>query len=104
MATARVGDLILIATAPEDLHPLIDTADGERRRSRSVPEFTTVRDALPTDFLMFTFTNSIDASDADFGPFAMFADQFSTESFSRNDGRRRRARIPHGICHPRGGR
>ena len=28
MAAARVGDLILIATTPEDLHPLIDTADG----------------------------------------------------------------------------
>jgi hypothetical protein len=82
MATARVGDLILIATAPEDLHPLIDTADGRTESITSVPEFTAVRDELPTDFLMFVFTNSIDTSDADFGPFAMFADQFSTESFS----------------------
>jgi hypothetical protein len=82
MATARVGDLILIATAPEDLHPLIDTADGRTPAITSVPEFTTVRDDLPTDFLMFAFTNSIDTSDVDFGPFAMFADQFSTESFS----------------------
>jgi hypothetical protein len=31
---------------------------------------------------MFLFTNSVDTSDADFGPFAMFADQFSTESFT----------------------
>ena len=82
MATARVGDLILIATTPEDLHPLIDTADGRTPAITSVPEFTAVRDELPTDFLMFVFTNSIDTSDADFGPFAMFADQFSTESFS----------------------
>ena len=82
MATARVGDLILIATAPEDLHPLIDTADGRTPAITSVPEFTAVRDELPTDFLMFAFTNSVDTSDANFGPFAMFADQFSTESFT----------------------
>jgi len=82
MATARVGDLILIATTPDDLHPLIDTADGRTPAITSVPEFTSVRDELPTDFLMFLFTNSIDTSDADFGPFAMFADQFSTNAFS----------------------
>ncbi|HEX2173739.1 MAG TPA: DUF3352 domain-containing protein, partial [Dehalococcoidia bacterium] len=82
MATARVGDLILIATTPEDLHPLIDTADGRTESITTVPEFTAVRDELPADFLMFAFTNSIDTSDADFGPFAMFADQFSTEAFS----------------------
>ena len=82
MATARVGDLILIATTPEDLHPLIDTADGRTPAITTVPEFTAVRDELPTDFLMFLFTNSIDTSDADFGPFAMFADQFSTNSFT----------------------
>jgi hypothetical protein len=82
MATARVGDLILIATTPDDLHPLIDTADGRTPAITSVPEFTAVRDELPTDFLMFAFTNSVDTSDADFGPFAMFADQFSTESFT----------------------
>jgi hypothetical protein len=82
MATARVGDLILIATTPDDLHPLIDTADGRTPAITSVPEFTTVRDELPTDFLMFAFTNSVDTSDADFGPFAMFADQFSTEAFT----------------------
>ncbi|MDF3041913.1 MAG: hypothetical protein K0Q71_4619 [Thermomicrobiales bacterium] len=82
MATARVGDLILIATVPEDLHPLIDTADGRTEAITTVPEFTAVRDELPTDFLMFAFTNSINTTDADFGPFAMFADQFSTESFT----------------------
>jgi hypothetical protein len=82
MATARVGDLILIATTPEDLHPLIDTADGRTPAITSVPEFAAVQDALPGEFLMFLFGNSIDTSDADFGPFAMFADQFSTESFT----------------------
>ncbi len=82
MAAARVGDLILIATTPEDLHPLIDTADGRTPAISTVPEFTAVRDELPTDFLLFAFSNSVDTSDADFGPFAMFADQFSTESFT----------------------
>jgi Protein of unknown function (DUF3352) len=82
MATARAGDLVLIATTPDDLHPLIDTADGRTEAITSVPEFTAVRDELPTDFLMFAFTNSIDTSDADFGAFAMFADQFSTEAFT----------------------
>src|SRR5215207_1809241 len=82
MATARIEDLILIATAPEDLHPLIDTADGRTPAITSVPEFSAVRDELPTDFLMFAFTNSVDTSDADFGPFAAFANQFSTESFT----------------------
>ena len=82
MAAARAGDLILIATTPDDLHPLIDTADGRTPAITSVPEFTAVHDALPTDFLMFLFANSIDTSDADFGPFAMFADQFSTKSFT----------------------
>ena len=82
MAAARVGDLILIATTPDDLHPLIDTADGRTDSITSVPEFTAVRDELPDDFLMFLFTNSIDTSDANFGPLAMFADQFSTKSVS----------------------
>src|SRR5215207_8857821 len=82
MAAARAGDLILIATTPDDLHPLIDTADGRTPAITSVPEFTAVRDELPTDFLMFAFSNSVDTSNADFGPFAMFADQFSNNSVS----------------------
>jgi hypothetical protein len=82
MAAARAGDLILIATTPDDLHPLIDTADGRTDAITSVPEFTAVQDSLPAEFLTFLFTNSVDTSDADFGPFAMFADQFSTESFT----------------------
>jgi hypothetical protein len=82
MAAARAGDLILIATTPDDLYPLIDTADGRTPAITSVPEFTAVQDALPTDYLAFLFTNSIDTSDANFGPLAMFANQFSTKSFS----------------------
>jgi len=82
MAAARAGDLILIATTPDDLHPLIDTADGRTDAITSVPEFTAVQGALPGEFLSFLFTNSIDTSDANFGPFAMFANQFNTKSFS----------------------
>jgi hypothetical protein len=82
VAAARAGDLILIATTPEDLYPLIDTADGRTEAITTVPEFTSVQDALPGEFLMFLFANSIDTSDANFGPFAMFADQFSTQSFT----------------------
>ena len=82
MAAARAGDLILIATTPDDLHPLIDTADGRTPAITSVPEFTAVRDRLPNDYLAFLFTNSIDMSDANFGPLATFANQFSTKSFS----------------------
>ena len=52
MAAARAGDLILIATTPDDLHPLIDTADGRTDAITSVPEFTAVQDALPAEFLM----------------------------------------------------
>jgi hypothetical protein len=81
-AAARAGDLILIATTPEDLYPLIDTADGRTEAITTVPEFTSVQGALPGEFLMFLFANSIDTSDANFGPFAMFADQFSTQSFT----------------------
>jgi hypothetical protein len=82
MAAARAGDLILIATTPDDLHPLIDTADGRTPAITSVPEFTAVQDALPTDYLAFLFANSIDTSDANFGPLAMLANQFSTKSFT----------------------
>ncbi len=82
MAAAQVGDLILIATVPEDLHPLIDTADGRTPSITTLPEFTTTRDALPSEFVLFAFGNSFDATDADFGMFAMAASQLSTEAFS----------------------
>jgi hypothetical protein len=82
MAAAQVGELILIATAPEDLHPLIDTADGRTPSITTVPEFTSARDALTGEFLIFAFGNSFDATAADLGMFAMAASQLGTESFS----------------------
>ena len=82
MAAAQVGDLILIATVPEDLHPLIDTADGRTPSITTLPEFTSAREALPGEFVLFAFGNSFDTTDADFGMFAMAASQFSSEAFS----------------------
>jgi hypothetical protein len=82
MAAAQVGELILIATAPDDLHPLIDTAAGRTPSVMALPEFGSVQNALPAEFLMFAFGNSVDIGETDFGPFAMAAEQLSTEAFS----------------------
>lgn len=58
MAAARVGDHILLASTPEDLHPLIDTANGNNDNITSLPQFATAVDALPTEFMSFTFVNN----------------------------------------------
>jgi hypothetical protein len=68
MAAAQVGELILISTSPEDLHPLIDATDGRTPSITTLPEFTTARDALPAEFLMFAFGNSVDIAETDFRP------------------------------------
>jgi hypothetical protein len=81
MAAAQVGDHVLIGLAPQDLHPLIDTANGTTESITTLPEFTQTQDALPQDFLMFAFFTAIDPSQANFGPFAGFANQLATESF-----------------------
>ena len=73
MAAARVGDLILVATHPVDLEPVIDTAEGRTPAITTLPEFTTAREALPAEFLMFGFTNSSSVMDTDLGAFAMMA-------------------------------
>lgn len=82
MAAAQVGDHILIGMAPADLHPLIDTADGRTPNITTVPEFTAARDALPAEFLTFSFTNSLADLDLDFGPFGAAAEGLITDSFS----------------------
>jgi hypothetical protein len=69
-AAARVGDLILIGPTPMDLHPVIDTAEGRTPAITTLPEFTTAREALPDEFLMFSFSNNAAAISADLGPFA----------------------------------
>ncbi|MDQ3227966.1 MAG: DUF3352 domain-containing protein [Chloroflexota bacterium] len=73
MAAARAGDLILIGLTPMDLHPIIDTVDGRSEAITTLPEFSTARDALPQEFLMFGFANNAAVMNADLGPFAMAA-------------------------------
>jgi hypothetical protein len=82
MAAAKVGDHILIATAPADLHPLIDTIDGRTPNITTVPEFTTAREALPAEFLTFSFTNSLADLDVDLGPFGAMTEGLITDSYS----------------------
>jgi hypothetical protein len=81
-AAARAGNLILIATTPEDLHPLIDTVDGRTPAISTVPEFSNARDALPKEFLVFAFINSLAAQSADFGPFEPAMSTVSTEAYT----------------------
>jgi hypothetical protein len=73
MAAARIGELIFVAPDPVDLEPVIDTADGRTPAITTVPEFTTARDALPAEVLMFGFTNSTSIMDTELGAFAMMA-------------------------------
>jgi hypothetical protein len=82
MAAARVGDHILIATAPEDLHALIDTSNGTTPSLATVPEFTATREALPQEFLTFAYVTSLSGMGADFGPFAPAASQLTTDAYS----------------------
>lgn len=82
MAAARVGDHILLASTPEDLHPLIDTANGDNDNITSVPQFATALDALPTDFMAFTFVNNGVASDVDLGPFESSFSSLVNDSFT----------------------
>lgn len=69
MAVARIDDHILLASTPEDLQPIIDTANGANESIVSLPQFSTAVDALPAEFMSFTFVNNGIAKDVDFGPF-----------------------------------
>jgi len=82
MAAARVGDHILIATVPSDLFPLIDTANGTNQNITSVPAFVTAQGALPSEFMLFTFVNSLANADVDLGPMASMSDAFFPDSFT----------------------
>jgi hypothetical protein len=57
LATARVDDLVLVATTAADLEPLIDAAQGTVGTLADVPAFAEVESALPADFLLFGFIN-----------------------------------------------
>ncbi len=82
MAAAQVGDHILIATAPDDLHPLIDTADGRTPDITTLPEFTSAREALPAEFLTFGFATSLADAEIDLGPFGAATEGLITDTFS----------------------
>jgi Protein of unknown function (DUF3352) len=69
MATARVGDLILVSTTPADLHSLIDTADGRAPAVTTVPEFAAAQAALPSEYLAFAFVNGTTVDDTNLGMF-----------------------------------
>lgn len=82
MAAAKVGDHILIATAPQDLQPLIDTLGGSAPNITSVPQFSTAQDALPKDVLTFSFNNSLADMDVDFGPLGPAVEGLITDAYS----------------------
>jgi hypothetical protein len=81
-AAARVGDLILIATTPADLYPLIDTADGRTPNITTIPQFAQARDALPTEFLTFSFVNSMANMNVDLGPLGPAAQGLLSHAYS----------------------
>lgn len=82
MAFARVGDLILFAGAPVDLHPIIDTLAGANPAISTLPEFTQAQDALPAEFLMFGLFNGQSVADTDFGAFETATGGLETTGFS----------------------
>jgi hypothetical protein len=82
MAVARVGDLALIATTPQDLEPIIDTAGGQEAAITTVSEFTRAQEILPAESLMFGFVNTLAAQETDFGPFNPAAGHLGAEAYS----------------------
>jgi hypothetical protein len=82
MAAARAGDLILFATTPADLHPVIDTIDGRAPSLATLPELATAQGTLPADVLMFGIVNSASLADTNFGPFDVAAGQLATSGIT----------------------
>ncbi|MGI9253217.1 MAG: DUF3352 domain-containing protein, partial [Thermomicrobiales bacterium] len=62
MALAQVGDLSMVAGAPADLEPLIDTAQGKTPSIADLEGFSKVREELPAEFLMFGFFNGAEVN------------------------------------------
>jgi len=67
MAVARVDDHILIAAAPIDLEPLIDTSQGSVAPLADFTPFTDVRATLDEDYLFYGFFNGVAAGEAQAG-------------------------------------
>ncbi|MGN6031058.1 MAG: DUF3352 domain-containing protein [Thermomicrobiales bacterium] len=56
-AIARVGDFIVIATLPADIHPIIDTETSKIDSLASVESFTALKGDLNSAWLAFGFVN-----------------------------------------------
>ncbi|MGB3329982.1 MAG: DUF3352 domain-containing protein [Thermomicrobiales bacterium] len=56
-AFARVGDFLVIATLPEDIHPIIDTETGKTDSLAKSDAFTSVKGALNAQWLAFGLVN-----------------------------------------------
>lgn len=66
-AVARVGDFIVIATVPEDIHPIIDTHSGKADPLSGSAEYTSLKGELNAEWLTFGLVNGprmLDAIDA----------------------------------------
>jgi hypothetical protein len=64
MAVARVDDHILLAAAPADLEPMIDTSQGTIAPLAEFTPFVDVRASLDEDYLLYGFFNGVAAGDA----------------------------------------
>ncbi|MBA3414269.1 MAG: DUF3352 domain-containing protein, partial [Chloroflexia bacterium] len=64
LAVARIDDLVLIAGAPADLEPLIDTAQGSTPSLAETAPFTSITAALPGEYLILGFVNEAAVSEA----------------------------------------
>ncbi len=82
VAAARIGDLIAISTTVADLEPVIDTVDGRIPAITTLPEFTTVQDSLPDEFLTFAFVDSKAFTSVDLGPAQTAAEELTPEAYS----------------------
>ncbi|MGB3306293.1 MAG: DUF3352 domain-containing protein [Thermomicrobiales bacterium] len=56
-AVARVGDAVVLATLPTDIHPIIDTANGDVDKLSDDAAFKTLKSGLNADWLSFGMVN-----------------------------------------------
>ena len=57
-AAALLDETIVVAAAPADIEPVIDTALGNQPALSGLPALTELRTELPSDALIFSFVNS----------------------------------------------
>jgi hypothetical protein len=63
-AIARVGDFVVLATLPEDIHPIIDTQKGTAKSLADSDELSSVKDELNAEWLAFGLVNGPGMLDA----------------------------------------